>query len=80
MHIYGCSQRIDDFSVYGIAPKGKVQVIAIGQDCNIPPNQDSIDLLQQLARKFNLDLVHWCRCIRVNPDDPLFRSLLSKLD
>ncbi|MCY7366645.1 MAG: hypothetical protein LH474_00635 [Chamaesiphon sp.] len=70
----------DDFSVYGIAPKGKIQVIAIGQDCNISPNENSIDLLQQLARKFNLDLVHWCRCIRVNPDDSLFRSLLSKLD
>jgi hypothetical protein len=70
----------DDFSVYGIAPKGKIQVIAIGQDCNVPPNEDSIDLLQQLARKFNLDLVHWCRCLRVHPDDPLFRSLLSKLD
>jgi hypothetical protein len=70
----------DDFSVYGLAPKGKVQVIAIGQDANIPPNQESIDLLQQLARKFNLDLVHWCRCIRVAPEDPLFRSLLSKLD
>jgi hypothetical protein len=73
-------QLNDDFSVYGIAPNGKVQVIAIGQDCNIPPNQDSIDLLQQLARKFNLDLVHWCRCIRVNPDDSSFRSLLAKLD
>jgi hypothetical protein len=70
----------DDFCVYGIAPKGKVQVIAIGQDCNIPPNEDSIDLLQQLARKFNLDLVHWCRCMRVSPEDPLFRSLLAKLD
>jgi hypothetical protein len=70
----------DDFSVYGIAPKGKIQVIAIGQDCNIPPSEDSIDLLQQLARKFNFDLVHWCRCIRVSPDDPLFHSLLSKLD
>jgi hypothetical protein len=69
----------DDFSVYGIAPKGKVQVIAIGQDANISPNQDSIDLLQQLARKFNLDLVHWCRCIRVNSEDPLFCSLLSSL-
>jgi hypothetical protein len=70
----------DDFSVYGIAPKGKVQVIAIGQDCNIPPNEGSIDLLQQLARKFNLDLVHWCRCLRISPEDPLFRTLLSKLD
>jgi hypothetical protein len=73
-------QLNDDFSVYGIAPKGKVQVIAIGQDSNVPPNEDSIDILAQLARKFNLDLVHWCRCIRINPDDPLFRSLLSKLD
>jgi hypothetical protein len=70
----------DDFSIYGLAPKGKIQVIAIGQDANIAPNQESIDLLQQLARKFNLDLVHWCRCLRVNPEDPSFRSLLSKLD
>jgi hypothetical protein len=70
----------DDFAIYGIAPKGKAQVIAIGQDTNIPPNDESIDLLQQLARKFNLDLVHWCRCQRVAPDDPAFRSLLSQLD
>jgi hypothetical protein len=67
----------DDFSVYGVAPNSKVQVIAIGQDSNISPNNESIELLQQLARKFNLDLVHWCRCIRVSPDDPAFRSLLS---
>jgi hypothetical protein len=73
-------QLNDDFSIYGIAPKGKVQVIAIGQDSNISPNDNSIDLLQQLTRKFNLDLVHWCRCTRINPDDPSFRSLLSKLD
>lgn len=70
----------DDFSVYGVAPNSKVQVIAIGQDSNISPNTESIDRLQQLARKFNLDLVHWCRCIRVSPDDPMFGLLLSKLD
>jgi hypothetical protein len=68
----------DDFCVYGIAPNSKVQVIAIGQDSNIPPNSESIELLQQLARKFNLDLVHWCRCTRVSPEDPAFRSLLSQ--
>lgn len=70
----------DDFAIYGIAPKGKVQVIAIGQDANVSPNDTSIDHLQQLARKFNLDLVHWCRCLRVAPDDGSFRSLLSQLD
>jgi hypothetical protein len=74
----GYSFRLnDDFSLYGIAPKGKVQVIAICQDSNVPPNQDSIDSLQQLARKFNFDLVHWCRCIRVNPEDPLFRLIMQ---
>jgi hypothetical protein len=67
----------DDFSIYGLAPNGKVRVLAIGQDSNIPPNQESIDRLQQLARKLNLDLVHWCRCLRVTPDDPTFGSLLS---
>ena len=64
-------------AIYGLAPNGKVRVMAIGQDSNIPPNQESIDRLQQLARKLNLDLVHWCRCIRVTPDDPMFGSLLS---
>ncbi|AFY95719.1 hypothetical protein [Chamaesiphon minutus] len=68
----------DDFSVYGIAPNGRVQVIAIGQDSNISASVESIELLLQIARKFNLDLVHWCRCIRVSPDDPAFRSLLAQ--
>jgi hypothetical protein len=70
----------DDFSIYGVAPNSKIQVIAIGQAANILPNLESIDRLQQLARKFNLDLVDWCRCLRVNPHDPSFGSLLSKLD
>jgi hypothetical protein len=70
----------DDFSVYGVAPHSKVQVIAIGQDSNISANDESIARLQQLARQLNLDLVHWCRCLRVSPDDPLFGSLLSDLD
>lgn len=70
----------DDFCIYGIAPNSKVRVIAIGQDANISPTEVSIDKLQELARKFNLDLVHWCRCIRVAPDDELFRSLLLNLD
>jgi hypothetical protein len=70
----------DDFSVYGVAPNSKVQVIAIGQDSNISANDESIARLQQLARQLNLDLVHWCRCLRVSPDDPLFGSLLSDLD
>ncbi len=70
----------DDFSVYGVAAAGKVQVIAIGQDANVSASSASIDRLQQLASKFNLDLVYWCRCVRVSPNDPLFRSLLSDLD
>ncbi len=73
-------QLNDDFSVYGVAPNSKVQIIAIGQDANISPNSTSIDRLQQLAHKFNLDLVYWCRCVRVSPDDPSFRSLLFDLD
>ena len=73
-------QLNDDFYIYGLAPKAKIQVIAIGQDSNISPSDESIERLGQLARKFNLDLVHWCRCLRVNPDEPAFHSLLSKLD
>ncbi len=73
-------QLNDDFSIYGVAPNNKVQVIAIGQDFNVSPTAQSIERLQQLARKFNLDLVHWCSCVRVSPEDSSFGSLLTDLD
>jgi hypothetical protein len=69
----------DDFAVYGVAPNGKVRAIAFGQNSNVSPDRESIDAIAQLARKLNLDLVHWCRCLRVAPDDPEFVSLLSNI-
>jgi hypothetical protein len=67
----------DGVSIYGVAPNGNVQVIALAQYSETSPNVESIGRLRTLARDFNLDLVHWCRCVRVPPDDPLFESLLS---
>jgi hypothetical protein len=83
---YGAQSRIadgysfptdDGLSVYGVAPNGHVQVIAFAQSSDSSPSAESLDRLKTLARELNLDLVYWCRCVRVAPDDPLFGSLLS---
>jgi hypothetical protein len=70
----------DGMSVYGVAPNGNIQVIALAQYSESSPNVESVESiarLRTLARDFNLDLVYWCRCARVSPDHPLFESLLS---
>ncbi len=67
----------DGLSVYGVAPNGNIQVIAFGQYSDSTSNSESIDRLKSLAHDLNLDLVNWCRCVRIAPDDPLFYSLLS---
>jgi len=77
--IDGYSMTIPDaLTIYGAAPNGKVQVIALGQYSTCSPSAESLNRLKALARDLELDLVHWCRCARVAPDDPLFDALLRK--
>jgi len=82
----GASSRIDDgyflttkdgLTIYGVAPNGNVQVIAIGQYTDLSANAESIERLKSLAHDMGLELVYWCRCARTSPDDLLFGSLLS---
>ncbi|HLG15955.1 MAG TPA: hypothetical protein VJH03_15835 [Blastocatellia bacterium] len=83
---HGASSRIGDgyslttkdgLTLYGVAPNGNVKVIAFGHYSRLSPNAGSIDRLKSLAKDLDLDLVYWCRCARIAPDDPLFDSLLS---
>lgn len=67
----------DGLECYGIAEGGRVTVLGIVQDVPNPPPTRSADSLVALARKFDLDLVHWCRCARAAWDDPLFRQLVT---
>ncbi len=64
-------------TVYGVAPNGKVLTIALDQYSDQPPHANSVERLKSLAQELNLDLVNWCRCLRVGPEDPLFVSLLA---
>jgi hypothetical protein len=76
---------IDGFSIvlsagptlYGLAPRGRVQVLALGQEHVGKYDAVSISLLAAVAQKYQLHLVQWCRCCRVNWDQPLFADLLS---
>lgn len=74
---HGYAFRTNDLTVYGVVADGDVQTIAFEQYSDVSPTSDSIGRLKSLAQNLNLDLVYWCRCARVGPDDPLFESLLA---
>ncbi len=71
--VSGFSFRGDGLQCYGTVEAGKVTVLGIDQVLPEPLG----DALAGIAREFDLDLVHWCRCARVSWDDPLFRQLLT---
>ena len=75
----GFSFRADGLTIYGVAPNGNVQTIAFDQYSDVSPASQSIELVKSLAQNLGLDLVYWCRCLRVSPYDPLFHKLLSEI-
>jgi hypothetical protein len=66
----------DGLECYGLADEGRVTVLGIVQDAPERPLTRSADALIEIARQFDLELVHWCRCARASWDNPLFRHLL----
>lgn len=66
----------DGLQCYGIEEGGRVTVLGIVQDASTSPPARSAEALAQIAREFDLDLVHWCRCGRASWDALLFRQLL----
>ena len=75
----GFAFRADGLTIYGVAPNGNVQAIAFDQYSDISPASQTIELARSLSQNLGLDLVYWCRCVRVSPDDPLFDKLLSEI-
>lgn len=66
----------DGLCLYGLAPAGRIDTLGIvDSPAELTPD-DSIAALVELASKFDLDLVHWCRCQREAPSVPGFRSIL----
>jgi hypothetical protein len=83
---YGAEARIaDGFSfalpagpkLYGLAPGGNVQVLALAHEFMGKYDSQSIDSLARLAHAFDLDLVQWCRCVRARWNEPMFANLLA---
>lgn len=73
----GFSLQVDrGLSIYGRVSGSAVTVLAL-QHGSGPISEPTVDGLKRLARRFGLDLVDWCRCIRTGPDSTLFDLLLS---
>jgi hypothetical protein len=66
----------DGLQCYGVEEGGRVTVLGIVQDTPASQPARSAEALAAIAREFDLDLVHWCRCGRALWDTPLFRQLL----
>ena len=70
----------DGLQCYGTEQDGRVTVLGIVQDTAASPPTRSADAIVEIAREFDLELVHWCRCGRAAWDTPLFRQLLLGAD
>jgi hypothetical protein len=64
--------------LYGLAPGGRVAVLGIAQGAAGPDAERTVASLRTLARDFELDLIHWCRCLRASWDDAAFDELLTE--
>lgn len=70
----------DGIECYGSDDEGRVTALGIVEGLSASPPIRSADALVLIAREFDLDLVHWCRCVRASPDTALFRNLLLATD
>jgi hypothetical protein len=66
----------DGLQCYGIEDNGQVTVLGIVRETPGSPPHRSADVLAEVARDFDLDLVDWCRCGRASWDTSRFRHLL----
>jgi hypothetical protein len=69
----------DGLQCYGTQENGRVTVLGISQAASPSPTR-SVEVLADLAKEYDLDLIHWCRCARAAWDDPMFRQLLGGTD
>ena len=73
----GFSIMLEEQTIYGLAPDGNIQVLAIAPS----PAGLSVGALQRLkglAHDFKLELVDWCACARLSSNDPQFDAMFVK--
>jgi hypothetical protein len=72
--VAGFSFRAGDLQCYGIGEDRAISVLGIVQEA---AGGEAVEALARIAHEFDLDLVHWCRCVRVEWENTLFRQLLK---
>jgi hypothetical protein len=72
--VSGFSFRAGDLQCFGIEENGAMRVLGIDR---VAAGEEAVGALARIAHEFDLELVHWCRCARVEWDDRLFRQLLK---
>lgn len=70
--------QLEGLTLYGHAPAGRVESLAVAQYLDVPVPAQSGALVRDLAGDLELDLVDWCRCGRVAADRCDFDRLLAE--
>ncbi len=73
----GYAFRVGELTIYGIAPNGLVTVVAFDQYA-VLSHGNFLDQVRAFARDSKLDLVDWCHCARLPPEDSRFESVFEK--
>lgn len=73
----GFALPLPGWMLYGEAPAGRVHSLALLRCAPAPADSQSAAFLEALAGDLDLELVHWCRCLRARPGTRKFESLLA---
>ncbi|MBL4771258.1 MAG: hypothetical protein JKY61_08975 [Planctomycetes bacterium] len=75
---HGFALALPGVTVYGVAPLGSVQSLALA--ANHPgPQGVSLAPIQALAQELDLEWIDWCRCCRSGPGSEGFKLALAAL-
>lgn len=66
----------DGLTLYGLSPNDGVMVLGIVKETRKSVPDAMIANLSSLAREYELDLIHWCRCQRAAPYSTAFHDLI----
>ncbi len=73
----GYAMTMRGLTVYGVAPNGIVRTIAFEKYYEDSTDPALLTVVKAVALTLNADLVHWCSCAKLSPEDPRFDLLFE---
>ena len=69
-------QTTDGITLYGLAPAGEITVLGLYDTAYTTVAENTIASLVTVAKRYNLVLIHWCRCQKAEASIEEFQKLI----